>query len=93
MVSGTWLIRQWQASPGWAALANDTKQSYSMSFKAIEAWCGKYPPRAVTRKAIKAWQRSLIENRSQAIANIVLTRLHRIPLTIDTQLPVGVLSS
>jgi integrase len=74
----TWLIRQWQASPAWDALANDTKQSYSMSFKAIEAWCGEYPPRAVTRKAIKAWQRGLIENRSRAIANIVLTRLHKI---------------
>jgi integrase len=74
----TWLIRQWQASPAWATLASDTKQSYSMSFKAIEAWCGEYPPRAVTRKAIKAWQRSLIANRSQAIANIVLTRLHKL---------------
>jgi integrase len=74
----TWLIRQWQASPAWDALANDTKQSYSMSFKAIEAWCGEYPPRAVTRKAIKAWQRGLIENRSRAIANIVLTRLHKL---------------
>src|SRR5438105_3443683 len=44
----TWLIRQWQASPAWTALAEDTRQSYSMSFKAIEAWCGDYPPRSVT---------------------------------------------
>jgi integrase len=74
----TWPIRQWQASPAWAALASDTKQSYGMAFRAIEAWCGDYPPRLVTRKAIKAWQRGLIERRSQSIANVVLTRLHKL---------------
>jgi integrase len=74
----TWLIRQWQASPAWADLAEDSRQSYRMCFRAIEAWCGDYPPRSVTRKAIKAWQRSLIEHRTQSIANVVLTRLHKL---------------
>jgi integrase len=49
-----------------------------MALRAIEEWCGPHPPRAVTRKAIKAWQRHLIATRSQAIANIVLTRLHKL---------------
>src|SRR5437868_11993947 len=74
----TWLIRQRQASPGWTDLSRHTRKNYEMAFKAIEAWCGDYPPRSVTRKAIKAWQRSLIERRSQAVANIVLTQLHKL---------------
>jgi integrase len=73
-----WLIQQWRASPSWAALSPHTRRNYGMAFGAIEAWCGHAPPRAVTRKAIKAWQRSLIANRSQAVANIVLTRLHKL---------------
>ncbi len=74
----TWLIRQRQDSPGWTELSPHTRKNYGMAYRAIEAWCGEYPPRAVTRKAIKAWQRGLIEHRSQSVANIVLTQLHRI---------------
>jgi integrase len=74
----TWLIRQRQASPGWTELSRHTRKNYGMAFKAIEAWCGEYPPRFVTRKAIKAWQRGLIDRRSQAVANIVLTQLHKL---------------
>ena len=73
-----WLIREWVASPSWAALSPATRKYYAATFRAIEEWCGAVPPRAVTRKAIKAWQRSLIENRSQAVANLVLTRLHKL---------------
>jgi integrase len=74
----TWLIRQRQASPAWVELSPHTRKNYGMAFRAIEEWCGDYPPRLVTRKAIKAWQRGLIERRSQAIANIVLTSLHKL---------------
>jgi integrase len=73
-----WLIRQWQRSPGWGDLAPETRKSYGAAFKAIEVWCGHYEPRAVTRKAIKAWQRALERDRGQAIANVILLRLHRL---------------
>jgi integrase len=73
-----WLIRQWVASPSWAALSPHTRKNYKKALGAIEEWCGTAPPRAVTRKAIKAWQRHLIATRSQAVANIVLTRLHKL---------------
>jgi integrase len=73
-----WLIRQWVASPAWAALSPATRKYYRVALRAIEDWCGAVPPRAVTRKAIRAWQRGLIHNRSQAMATIVLTRLHKL---------------
>jgi len=73
-----WLIRQWVASPAWAALSPSTRKNYKKALGVIEAWCGLVPPRAVTRKAIKAWQRALIATRSQAVATIVLTRLHKL---------------
>src|SRR5258708_34382790 len=31
----TWLIRQWQASPAWAALAGETQQSYGKALPGI----------------------------------------------------------
>jgi integrase len=79
-VAGTvaWLIRQWQTSSRWPTLSPHTRHSYSKALSAIDDWCGTYHPKSVTRKAIKAWQRSLIENRGQAITNIVLTRLHKL---------------
>ena len=73
-----WLIRIWQRSPGWAQLSDASRRSYGTALRIIEDWCGEFEPRAVTRKAIKAWQRSLETGRGQAMANNILLRLHRL---------------
>lgn len=73
-----WLIRQWRSSPEWNELSAYTRKSYGAAFAAIEEWCGEFEPSMVSRRAIKAWQRSLQKNRGQAISNVIMLRLHRL---------------
>src|SRR5262249_34291723 len=38
----------------------------------INNWCGRFRPPAVSRKAIKAWQRALTEQRGPVVASAIL---------------------
>jgi integrase len=53
-------------------LSKTTKVGYRRALMKIERWAGDQPVRAVTRKAIKAWQRALEESTSRLSAAATL---------------------
>lgn len=66
------VIELWRQSDAWAALTRTTQQSYARYILLIETWCGRSQPEAVTRKAIKSWQRALTQERGPVMASAIL---------------------
>lgn len=68
-----WIIKHcYLPSPQFTELADKTKIGYRRALLQIERWAGDQPARAVSRKAIKAWQRALEESTSRLSAAATL---------------------
>lgn len=49
------LSNAWQRDPGFRALAPRSQAEHVYHLRGIEEWAGRFPVRALTRKAIRAW--------------------------------------
>lgn len=68
-----WLIKHcYLPTDAYVKLASKTKIGYDRAIRQIEAWAGDMHPRAVTRKAIKEWQRGLEQSTSRLSAAATL---------------------
>jgi integrase len=68
-----WIIKHcYLPSEQFTELAEKTKVGYKRALLQIERWAGDQPVRAVSRKAIKAWQRALEESTSRLSAAATL---------------------
>lgn len=75
------VIEQWRQSDAWAKLAPKTRHGYDYCLRPIEKWCGQARPDAVTRKAIKAWQRALNKTHGKTMVTAIL-RVLRLVLNV-----------
>lgn len=75
------VIELWRKSDAWAKLAPKTQHGYDYCLRPIEKWCGQARPEAVSRKAIKAWQRALNKTHGKTMVTAIL-RVLRLVLNV-----------
>ncbi len=72
------LIRLWQTDASFKGLRDRTQNDHLYYFRHIEAWAGDAPVSAITRRAVKAWYRALVEGHGPSFASHAIATLRRL---------------